>query len=127
MYPIYLLGSSSFFNATTTLRFVTGNSANVNKNTEVRQLTVTCCEQRKRGNNLYRNMDMDHSHCDKCINRFCSRSSLSQNFCEVVNCKTGCGARYHSCKQGEHQELCEEQIVPCINLLYGILTIFEIR
>ena len=92
----------------------------VNVNTEVsnRQLTVfaqTNVEQRPVVKILLISMEIDHSHCNSCFKRFCS---LLQ-YCEIINCKIGCGARFHSCKQEELRMLCEEELVQCINSLYG--------
>ncbi|KAM9319096.1 F-box only protein 40 [Pholidichthys leucotaenia] len=60
-----------------------------------------------------------HEHCDKCYNVCCQvpvRSSIS---CMVTKCRKNCGASLHLCKQDEHQLLCPNEMVPCLNVYYG--------
>jgi hypothetical protein len=54
-----------------------------------------------------------HRHCFRCFGlRRCSRDG---DACEAVSCPAGCGARYHGCKGAEHELLCPEARVACLN------------
>lgn len=55
-----------------------------------------------------------HEHCDKCYSVHCQVLS-----CIVIKCRKNCGAILHMCKQEEHQLLCPNETVPCLNALYG--------
>ena len=37
----------------------------------------------------------------------------------LVDCKHGCGAVIHHCDVKEHEKVCWNKIVPCINVIYG--------
>lgn len=37
----------------------------------------------------------------------------------VIKCRKNCGAILHMCKQEEHQLLCPNELVPCLNASYG--------
>ena len=57
---------------------------------------------------------MSHEHCDKCFLVNCSQSS-----CPIISCPTGCFARMHQCKRDDHEHICSNVIVPCLNVAYG--------
>lgn len=62
----------------------------------------------------------EHSHCRNCFRLKCqTKGQLPRNSCIVVTCPHLCGASFHSCKADEHKKLCSNEIVPCINSLYG--------
>lgn len=60
-----------------------------------------------------------HKHCDKCYNVHCQVPAQTSVSCIVVKCHKNCGASLHMCKQEEHQLLCPNEIVPCLNVYYG--------
>ncbi|TNN69721.1 F-box only protein 40 [Liparis tanakae] len=60
-----------------------------------------------------------HEHCDKCYNVHCQVSVQISVSCLVVKCRHNCGATFHICKQEEHQLLCPNEMVPCLNVYYG--------
>ncbi|XP_059187319.1 F-box only protein 40 [Centropristis striata] len=60
-----------------------------------------------------------HEHCDKCHNAHCQFPVQISVSCVVVKCRKNCGAIFHLCKQEEHQLLCPNETVPCINVNYG--------
>lgn len=39
--------------------------------------------------------------------------------CMVIKCPKNCGAILHMCKQEEHHLLCPNEMVPCLNVVYG--------
>ncbi|XP_023330970.1 uncharacterized protein LOC111703304 isoform X2 [Eurytemora carolleeae] len=56
-----------------------------------------------------------HNHCSTCILSNCTLGrhfdpSLWRESCPQVDCRWRCGARYHSCKTGEHRLLCKGYI-----------------
>lgn len=57
---------------------------------------------------------MNHLHCNQCYDAHCQVSA-----CAVVKCVKNCGAILHGCKREEHQLLCPNETVPCLNVLYG--------
>lgn len=59
-------------------------------------------------------MEETHRHCAKCISRYCKIPE-----CPMTNCVHGCGAIIHQCKILDHEELCFNKRVPCVNALYG--------
>uniref|UniRef100_A0A3Q1ESA9 F-box protein 40 n=1 Tax=Acanthochromis polyacanthus TaxID=80966 RepID=A0A3Q1ESA9_9TELE len=60
-----------------------------------------------------------HDHCDKCYNVHCQVPVQSSVSCMVIKCRKNCGATLHMCKQEEHQLLCPNETVPCINVNNG--------
>ncbi|XP_058491006.1 F-box only protein 40 [Solea solea] len=60
-----------------------------------------------------------HEHCDKCYNAHCRAPMQSSVSCLVVKCPKNCGFTFHLCKQDEHQLLCPNETVPCLNVIYG--------
>uniref|UniRef100_A0A3Q1HYE0 Uncharacterized protein n=1 Tax=Anabas testudineus TaxID=64144 RepID=A0A3Q1HYE0_ANATE len=60
-----------------------------------------------------------HEHCDKCYNVHCQAPNQVSNSCMVIKCRKNCGATLHMCKQEEHQHLCPNETVPCLNAYYG--------
>ncbi|XP_039986168.1 F-box only protein 40 isoform X2 [Xiphias gladius] len=60
-----------------------------------------------------------HVHCDKCYNAHCQVPVQISVSCMVVKCRRDCGASLHTCKQQEHQLLCPNETVPCLNVDYG--------
>ncbi|XP_068570052.1 F-box only protein 40 [Cebidichthys violaceus] len=60
-----------------------------------------------------------HEHCDKCYNIHCQVPVQISISCVVVKCLHNCGATFHMCKQEEHQLLCPNETVPCLNVHYG--------
>uniref|UniRef100_A0A8C2WXU0 F-box protein 40 n=1 Tax=Cyclopterus lumpus TaxID=8103 RepID=A0A8C2WXU0_CYCLU len=60
-----------------------------------------------------------HEHCDKCYNVHCQVSVQISVSCLVVKCRHNCGATFHMCKQEEHQLLCPNETVQCLNAYYG--------
>ena len=55
-----------------------------------------------------------HGHCANCFSRNCKTPG-----CPLVDCEHGCGAVTHLCKMEEHENLCINKLVPCINAIYG--------
>ena len=55
-----------------------------------------------------------HQHCLECISRECDVLE-----CIMVNCIHGCGVVAHQCKMGDHEEVCTNKMVPCINAING--------
>ncbi len=60
-----------------------------------------------------------HEHCDKCYNAHCQVPVQISVSCMVVKCHKNCGAILHMCKQEEHQLLCPNETVHCLNVDYG--------
>lgn len=60
-----------------------------------------------------------HEHCDKCYNVRCQVPVQISFSCIVIKCHKNCGTILHMCKQEEHQLLCPNETVPCLNVLYG--------
>uniref|UniRef100_A0A3P8SZB0 F-box protein 40 n=1 Tax=Amphiprion percula TaxID=161767 RepID=A0A3P8SZB0_AMPPE len=60
-----------------------------------------------------------HDHCDKCYNVHCQVPVQTSVSCMVIKCRKNCGAALHMCKQEEHQLLCPNETVPCINVNNG--------
>lgn len=60
-----------------------------------------------------------HEHCDKCYNVHCQVPVHISISCMVIKCRKNCGATFHMCKQEEHQLLCPNETVPCLNAYYG--------
>uniref|UniRef100_A0A3B4V8N5 F-box protein 40 n=1 Tax=Seriola dumerili TaxID=41447 RepID=A0A3B4V8N5_SERDU len=58
-------------------------------------------------------------HCDKCYNVHCQVPVRISVSCMVIKCRKNCGATLHMCKQEEHQLLCPNETVPCLNVNYG--------
>ncbi|XP_018521023.1 F-box only protein 40 [Lates calcarifer] len=60
-----------------------------------------------------------HEHCDKCYSVHCQVPVQTSVSCMVIKCRKNCGATLHMCKQEEHQLLCPNETVPCLNVNYG--------
>ncbi|XP_067364596.1 F-box only protein 40 isoform X2 [Channa argus] len=60
-----------------------------------------------------------HEHCDECHNIHCRVPVQVSVSCMVIKCRKNCGATLHMCKQEEHQHLCPNETVPCLNASYG--------
>lgn len=60
-----------------------------------------------------------HQHCDSCYSTRCQVPVEISVSCVVVKCRKDCGAALHVCKEEEHQLLCPNEKVPCINAGYG--------
>ncbi|XP_029434884.1 F-box only protein 40 [Rhinatrema bivittatum] len=60
-----------------------------------------------------------HSHCEKCFNRYCQISVQPAISCAMINCRSRCGATFHLCKEEEHRLLCPLEWVPCLNSAFG--------
>ena len=72
--------------------------------------------------------DFIHSHCRSCYSfALCTRDA---DACEFVRCDYdgvrgagGCGAVFHACKAPEHELLCQEARVECINSQHGCVAV----
>lgn len=60
-----------------------------------------------------------HEHCDTCYSFHCQAPAQSSISCMVIKCRRNCGAKLHMCKQEEHQHLCPNETVPCLNASSG--------
>lgn len=61
-----------------------------------------------------------HPHCKDCIKIWkCTVPPKEGESCKIISCDFNCGARFHLCKTEEHQLLCLNEKVPCINVLNG--------
>ena len=49
----------------------------------------------------------------------CTKKLQEGESCLIISCPLKCGARYHSCKQNEHNLLCPNGKELCINAAYG--------
>uniref|UniRef100_A0A8D2ZHC0 F-box only protein 40-like n=1 Tax=Scophthalmus maximus TaxID=52904 RepID=A0A8D2ZHC0_SCOMX len=61
----------------------------------------------------------NHEHCDKCYSVHCRVPVQISLSCMVVKCRNNCGVTLHVCKQEEHELLCANEMVPCLNAHYG--------
>ena len=55
-----------------------------------------------------------HVHCENCFYQNCKTPG-----CPLVDCEHGCGAVAHQCKMEDHENVCLNKRVPCINVIYG--------
>ncbi|XP_042343103.1 F-box only protein 40 [Plectropomus leopardus] len=60
-----------------------------------------------------------HDHCVTCYNAHCQVPVQISVSCMLIKCHKNCGATFHMCKQEEHQLLCPNETVPCLNVIYG--------
>ncbi|XP_039647063.1 F-box only protein 40 [Perca fluviatilis] len=60
-----------------------------------------------------------HKHCEQCHSVHCQVPVQISVSCIIIKCRKNCGATFHMCKQEEHQLLCPNEMVPCINVNYG--------
>ncbi|XP_047449167.1 F-box only protein 40 [Mugil cephalus] len=60
-----------------------------------------------------------HKHCDKCYKAHCQVPVQISVSCSVIKCRKHCGATLHMCKEEDHQLLCPNETVPCLNAEYG--------
>ena len=58
---------------------------------------------------------MTHEHCDKCFLTDC----LDISSCALIFCPNGCFARMHECKSLDHNSICPNAYIPCLNVNYG--------
>lgn len=56
-----------------------------------------------------------HEHCRNCYNMRCT----SKRGCPMVFCSFGCGVKLHECKIADHNNICGEKRVRCVNAYYG--------
>lgn len=56
-----------------------------------------------------------HDHCDRCFLGNC----LDKTSCPFIYCPHGCFARMHDCKRVDHENICPNLFVPCLNVNYG--------
>lgn len=63
-----------------------------------------------------------HDHCDNCfipsVCKYIRRSSNDSN-CSLILCPLSCGVKFHDCKLADHELICRENIIPCLNAQYG--------
>lgn len=60
-----------------------------------------------------------HKHCDTCYDAHCQAPVQTSVSCTLIKCHRKCGVSLHMCKQDEHQLLCPNEVVPCLNAHYG--------
>lgn len=60
-----------------------------------------------------------HEHCDKCFDSHCQFPVQMSVSCMIIKCHKNCGATFHKCKKEEHQLLCPNETVSCLNVSYG--------
>ncbi|KAJ8342735.1 hypothetical protein SKAU_G00326630 [Synaphobranchus kaupii] len=60
-----------------------------------------------------------HRHCEMCFSRHCRAPVEISVSCTTISCRLLCGAVFHLCKEEEHQLLCPNEKVPCLNAHYG--------
>lgn len=60
-----------------------------------------------------------HEHCDNCYDARCQLPLHITLSCVLLKCPKSCGSVFHQCKQEEHQLLCANETVPCLNASYG--------
>ncbi|KAM5180832.1 F-box only protein 40 [Mantella aurantiaca] len=60
-----------------------------------------------------------HRHCQNCFNKRCQAPINTGVSCVMINCSQHCGATFHMCKEEEHQLLCPNEWVPCLNSVFG--------
>jgi len=58
-----------------------------------------------------------HRHCYRCFSL--KRCNGDADACPVEECPLGCGTSYHMCKSTEHEELCPNMWVSCLNASFG--------
>jgi hypothetical protein len=58
---------------------------------------------------------MAHDHCDRCFFSNCFHAYA----CAMVYCANGCSAHMHECKRDDHEFVCPNVNVPCLNASYG--------
>ncbi|XP_018429136.1 PREDICTED: F-box only protein 40 [Nanorana parkeri] len=61
----------------------------------------------------------EHRHCQNCFNKRCQAPINSGVSCVMISCRSHCGATFHMCKEEEHQLLCPNDWVPCLNSVFG--------
>lgn len=74
-------------------------------------------------------------HCSKCVSvKKCAKLNIlkcnepkSVIECPIVLCRLSCGREFHACKQDEHNLLCPNAKVECINANYGCPLVMERR
>ena len=44
-----------------------------------------------------------HKHCVYCVSLDCQTIEFEDDACGIIDCRNGCGVKYHSCKSSEHR------------------------
>ncbi|XP_061105290.1 F-box only protein 40-like [Conger conger] len=60
-----------------------------------------------------------HRHCETCYSQRCRAPVEISVSCITISCRLLCSAVFHLCKEEEHQLLCPNEKVPCLNAHYG--------
>lgn len=60
-------------------------------------------------------MECNHEHCQFCVSISCS----TVGECRLVFCPFKCGAKLHKCKLMDHEIICPQMQVECLNAPYG--------
>ncbi|CAI9611564.1 unnamed protein product, partial [Staurois parvus] len=60
-----------------------------------------------------------HRHCQNCFSKRCQAPINTGVSCVMISCPSHCGATFHMCKEEEHQLLCPNEWVPCLNSVFG--------
>ena len=60
-------------------------------------------------------MEFNHEHCQLCVSISCS--AIEE--CCLVFCPFKCGAKLHKCKLMDHETICPQVHVECLNVHYG--------
>jgi len=58
---------------------------------------------------------MIHDHCSDCFLVNCLETSA----CPLIYCSNGCSARMHECKRTDHENICPNSVISCLNVNYG--------
>ncbi|CAF3648031.1 unnamed protein product [Rotaria sp. Silwood1] len=64
---------------------------------------------------------MAHEHCNKCFLVNC----LHISSCPLIYCPNGCFARMHECKRQDHEYICSNAFISCLNVNYGCPSIIR--
>ncbi|CAG2223754.1 FBXO30 [Mytilus edulis] len=79
------------------------------------QQRETAAENLKAMEDMMFSLSLLHAHCESCVNKKCNITPDQLSSCEMADCENMCGHRFHSCKKDEHELICSQQKVPCIN------------
>ncbi|XP_063400823.1 F-box only protein 30-like isoform X1 [Mytilus trossulus] len=79
------------------------------------QQRETAAENLKAMEDMTFSLSLLHAHCESCVNKKCNITPDQLSSCEMTDCENMCGHRFHSCKKDEHELICSQQKVPCIN------------
>ncbi|XP_077335748.1 F-box only protein 40 [Lithobates pipiens] len=61
----------------------------------------------------------EHKHCQNCFSKRCQAPINTGISCVMISCRLHCGATFHMCKEEEHQLLCPNEWVQCLNSVFG--------